>query len=77
MVYFDWLASLKFSFPPEMLKPIRQAVIGFIGQLKDKIVNGFGSVINRVRGKSPQNNAEANNNQANPESPNVVKDNLA
>ncbi len=56
LIYFDWLGSLKYSFPEEMLKPIRQAVIGFLGQLKDKVVNGFGRAINRIRASTSGNN---------------------
>jgi len=70
IVYFDWMGSLKFSFPEEMLKPIRQAVIGFISQLKDKVISGFGRVVNRLRGSSAASNPEGgNNNQANVNQP--------
>lgn len=64
------MGSLKFSFPEEMLKPIRQAVIGFISQLKDRIVNGFGSAVNRMRGNTAKNNAEINSNSNSPQNNN-------
>jgi len=64
LIYFDWMGSLRFSFPYEMLKPIRQAVIGFVSQLKDNVVNGFGRAVNRMRGNpNANNNQDASNNQ--------------
>jgi len=65
LVYFEWMANLRFSFPEEMLKPIRQAVIGFITELKDKISLGISTAYNIVRGRNPNESISQNNNNNN------------
>jgi hypothetical protein len=52
MIYFQWLQNLQYDYPPEMLKPIRQAVIGFVEEIKDNIVIGFSSAYEIIRGRS-------------------------
>ncbi len=51
MIYFQWLQNLQYDYPPEMLKPIRQAVIGFVEEIKDNIVIGFSSAYEIIRGR--------------------------
>jgi len=49
--YFGWLGSLRFSFPTEMLDPIRKAVFGFAGELKTYVKDGVVTVIEKVKSK--------------------------
>jgi len=46
-VYFTFMGSLRFSFPPETLLSIRQAALGIFTNLKQGISGGFKVLIMR------------------------------
>jgi hypothetical protein len=46
-VYFSFIESLRYSFPPETLVPIRRAIFGAFSHLKESVANGFGRIIRR------------------------------
>jgi hypothetical protein len=48
LVYFEFMGSLRFSFSPETLIPIRRAVLGYFNNLKSGIASGFRLVINKI-----------------------------
>ena len=49
--YFGWVGSLRFSFPMEMLDPIRKAAFGFLDDLKVMIKTGAGEFVDKVKTK--------------------------
>jgi hypothetical protein len=46
-VYFSFIESLRYSFPPETLVPIRRAIFGAFSYLKQSVATGFGRVVRR------------------------------
>ena len=50
------MSSLNYSFPDEMLNPIRHAAMGFISSLKDNLVHGYQNAFFIIRGGSILNN---------------------
>jgi hypothetical protein len=54
LVYFEFMGSLRFSFSPETLIPIRRAVLGYFNNLKTGIASGFRIVINKISRRGVQ-----------------------
>ena len=61
VIYFLWFLTLQFTFPPEILNPIRKAILGSIGDL----VKLTKEKLSFRRGSTNQTNEGNNNNNAN------------
>lgn len=48
-VYFSFFFSLRYSFSPEFLAPVRLAVMGFFKDLKDGVKSGVSKVFKRFK----------------------------
>ncbi len=59
--YFGWFGSLRIAFPNEMLKPIREAVFGFVGNLKDYMKDTAGNLMAKARSKIVKEGEQAEN----------------
>ena len=50
-VYLGWVGNLKFSFPDEMLAPIKKAVFGFMGDVANLIENSAKNIYDKAKSK--------------------------
>jgi hypothetical protein len=51
LIYFSFIGSLKYSFPPDVVASVRNATFGFFSGLKSGIVNGFRSFVEKLRNR--------------------------
>ena len=70
-VYLLFFSSFKYIFPPQTNEAIKKAVIGFFGQLKTGIANGFTTIARKFSKKPEQdqhvvNEPQSNNQNVNP-----------
>ena len=57
IIYFLWYITLQFSFPPEIMNPIKKAISGSAMELKELLANKIGFLK-----RQQSNNIENNNN---------------
>ena len=51
---------MKFVFPPEMVIPIKRAIFGFFGGLKNNVLGGVKNLYGRAKAKLARNVIENN-----------------
>jgi hypothetical protein len=59
-IYLTFIDGLKYSFPPTIVTSVRRSIIGFFGDLRSNVMNGFRGMIGRLRNINP--NVSRNNN---------------
>lgn len=57
IIYFLWYITLQFTFPPEIMNPIKKAISGSAMELKELLANKIGFLK-----RQQSNNIENNNN---------------
>ena len=62
IIYFLWYVTLQFTFPPEIMNPIKKAISGSIVDLSRLAKDKF-SFLTRSRNSIDNNNDNNNNNQ--------------
>ena len=62
IIYFLWYLTLQFTFPPEIMNPIKKAIKGSLSDLSSLAKEKFGSILRRSTTSEINNNNNNNNN---------------